>query len=120
VSELWGIARVKFHEGKVEEFKRLSAQLMKIARTKDTGTLQYEIYLNDDESEGIVLERYRDSEALIEHGANQGDLSAAIFATGTFVGRSSVSRAQSSGRAWPIAQSVSSRLTSRCRYGSPA
>jgi quinol monooxygenase YgiN len=86
VSELWGIARVKFHEGKVEEFKRLSAQLMKIARTKDTGTLQYEIYLNDDESEGIVLERYRDSEALIEHGANQGDLSAAIFATGTFVG----------------------------------
>jgi hypothetical protein len=58
MSELWGIARVKFHEGKVEEFKRLSAQLMEIARTKDTGTLQYEIYLNDDESEGIVLERY--------------------------------------------------------------
>ena len=86
MSELWGIARVKFHEGKVEEFKRLSAQLMEIARTKDTRTLQYEIYLNDDESEGIVLERYRDSEALIEHGANQGDLSAAIFATGTFVG----------------------------------
>jgi quinol monooxygenase YgiN len=86
VRELWGIARVKFHEGKAEEFKRLSAQLMEIARTKDSGTLQYEIYLNDDESEGVVLERYRDSEALIEHGANQGDLSAAIFATGTFVG----------------------------------
>ncbi|MBA2720892.1 MAG: antibiotic biosynthesis monooxygenase [Chloroflexi bacterium] len=86
VSELWGIARVKFHEGKVEEFKRLSAQLMEIARTKDTGTLQYDIYLNDDESEGIVLERYKNSEALIEHGANQGDLAAAVFATGTFVG----------------------------------
>ena len=53
---------------------------------KDTGTLQYDIYLNDDESEGIVLERYKNSEALIEHGANQGDLAAAIFATGTFVG----------------------------------
>jgi quinol monooxygenase YgiN len=86
VSELWGIARVKFHAGKVEEFKNLSAQLMEIARTKDTGTLQYDIYLNDDESEGVVLERYRDSEALIEHGANQGDLAEAIFATGTFVG----------------------------------
>ena len=86
MSELWGIARVTFHEGKVEEFKRLTAQLMEIARTKDTGTLVYEVYLNDDESEGIVLERYRDSEALIEHGANQGDLAAAIFATGTFVG----------------------------------
>ncbi len=86
MSELQGIARVKFHEGAVEEFKRLSAQAMEIARTKDTGTLQYEIYLNDDQSEGIVLERYRDSEALLEHGANLGDLSAAIFATGTFVG----------------------------------
>jgi quinol monooxygenase YgiN len=86
VSELWGIARVTFREGKVEEFKRLSAELMVIARTKDTGTLLYEIYLNDDESEGVVLERYRDSEALIEHGANQGDLAAGIFATGSFVG----------------------------------
>jgi quinol monooxygenase YgiN len=86
VSELQGIARVRFHEGKVEEFKRLSAQAMEIARTKDTGTLRYEIYFNDDESEGIVLESYRNSEALIEHGANLGDLAAAIFATGTFVG----------------------------------
>jgi len=86
VSELQGIARIKFHEGKVEEFKRLSAQAMEIARTKDSGTLQYDIYFNDDQSEGIVLERYRDSEALIEHGANLGDLSAAIFATGSFTG----------------------------------
>jgi quinol monooxygenase YgiN len=86
VSELQGIARVRFHAGKVEEFKRLSTQAMEIARTKDTGTLQYEIYLNDDQSEGIVIERYRDSEALIEHGANLGDLAAAIFATGTFSG----------------------------------
>jgi quinol monooxygenase YgiN len=38
VSEL---VRFKFHEGKLEEFKRLSAQCMKIVRTKDTGTLQY-------------------------------------------------------------------------------
>jgi hypothetical protein len=56
------------------------------SRSKDTGTLLYEIYLNDDESEGVVLERYRDSEALIERGANQGDLAAGIFATGSFVG----------------------------------
>jgi quinol monooxygenase YgiN len=59
VSELQGIARYKFHEGKLEEFKRLSVQCMKIVRTKDTGTLQYEIYFNDDQSECIVLERTR-------------------------------------------------------------
>jgi quinol monooxygenase YgiN len=81
VSELRGIARFKFHEGKLEEFKRLSAQAMEIVRTKDTGTLQYDIYFNDDQSECIVLERFRDSEALIEHAAHLGDLSAAILAT---------------------------------------
>ena len=82
VSELQGIARFKFHEGKLEDFKRLAAQCMEIVRTKDTGTLQYEIYFNDDQSQCIVLERYKDSEALIEHGAHLGDLSEAILATG--------------------------------------
>ena len=86
MSELQGIARVKFHEGKAEEFKRLADQCMEIVRTKDTGTLQYDVYFNDDQSECVVLERYRDSEALIEHGTNLGDLSAAIFATGSFSG----------------------------------
>jgi quinol monooxygenase YgiN len=65
VSELLGIARFKFNEGKLEEFKRLSAQAREIVRTKDTGTLQYDIYFNDDESECMVIERYRDSDALI-------------------------------------------------------
>ena len=81
MNELQGIARFKFHEGKVEEFKRLSAQAMEIVRTKDTGTLQYDTYFNDDQSECMVLERFRDSEALIEHAANLGDLTDAILAT---------------------------------------
>jgi quinol monooxygenase YgiN len=82
VSELQGIARITFHEGKLEEFKRLAMQCIEIVRTKDTGTLQYDIYFNG-ESEGIVHERYRDSEALIEHAAHLGDLNAAILATGS-------------------------------------
>jgi quinol monooxygenase YgiN len=53
------------------------------ARTLDTGTLQYDIYFNDDESECIVIERYRDSDALIEHGTHVGALMAQIFATGS-------------------------------------
>jgi quinol monooxygenase YgiN len=83
VSELLGIARFRFHGGKVEEFKHLSAQAMEMARTRDTGALQYDIYFNDDQSECIVLERFRDSEALIEHAANLGDLFGAILATGS-------------------------------------
>ena len=70
MGELQGIGRFKFHEvGKLEEFKRLSAQAMEIVRTMDTGTLQYEVYFSDDQSGCIVLERHRDSAALLEHGA---------------------------------------------------
>jgi quinol monooxygenase YgiN len=88
VSELLGIARVTFHEGKVEEFKRLSAQAREVVRARDSGTLQYDVYLNEDQTEGVVLERYRDSDALIQHAANLADagLWDAILATGTFVG----------------------------------
>ena len=82
MSELQGIGRFKFHDGKLEEFKRLPAQAMEIVRAKDTGTLQYEIYFSDDQSECIVLERYKDSGALIEHAANLGGLGEAILATG--------------------------------------
>jgi len=86
VSEIQGIARFKFHEGKVEEFKRMSAQVMDIVRVKDTGTLRYEIYFNDDQSECVVYERYRDSEAVIEHAAHVAGLMGAIFATGSVSG----------------------------------
>jgi quinol monooxygenase YgiN len=86
VSELHGIARFKFHEGKLEEFKRLAAQCMEIVRTKDTGTLKYDTYFNEDQSECIVHERYRDSEALIEHAEHIGDLMEAIVATGSVSG----------------------------------
>ena len=107
MSELQGIARFKFHEGKLEEFKRLSARAMEIVRAKDTGTLQYEIYFNDDQSQCIVLERYRDSEALIEHSAHiGGDLMAAILATGSVSGEllgepSAALRAKMAGSAVP-------------------
>jgi quinol monooxygenase YgiN len=81
MSELLGIARFKVHEGKLDEFKRLSAQAMEIVRTKDTGTLQYDTYFNDDQSECVIIERYRDSEAAIEHAEHLADLSAAVLAT---------------------------------------
>ena len=82
MTEIQGIGRFNFREGKLEDFKRLSAQCIEIVRAKDTGTLQYDIYLNADQSEGIVIERYRDSEALIEHAQNLGDLSGAVLTTG--------------------------------------
>lgn len=87
MGQLQGIARFVFDDGKVEEFKRLSARCTEIVRTKDTGTLQYEVYFNDDESECIVLERYEDAAAAAQHAANIGpELMAAVAATGTVTG----------------------------------
>ena len=86
MGELQGIVRFTFHAGKVEEFKRLSAECLEIVRTKDAGTLQCDTYFNDDESECIVIERFRDSEALIRHGENLAHLMDAIVATGSASG----------------------------------
>jgi quinol monooxygenase YgiN len=81
MSELLGIARFKFHEGKREEYLRLSDQATEIVRTKDSGTLQYDLYLNGDQSECMFIERYRDSEAAMEHAANLGHLFDAVLST---------------------------------------
>ena len=81
--EFQSIVRFDFRGGDVEEFKRLSAQCMEIVRTKDPGTLQYDTFFNDDETECIVLERFRDEESLIAHSENIGEeMMAAIVATG--------------------------------------
>jgi hypothetical protein len=60
----------------------LSGECMEIVRTQDTGTLQYDTYFDADETECIVLERFRDSDALIEHGENLAHQMDAIIATG--------------------------------------
>jgi quinol monooxygenase YgiN len=79
MSEIEGIARLRIHPGKLEEFKALQMQCMAITRTKDTGTLQYDLFFNEDASECIVHERYRDSDALLEHLANLGATATALF-----------------------------------------
>jgi quinol monooxygenase YgiN len=81
VSELLGIARFRFLEGKRDEYLRLSAQANAIVAEKDSGTLQYDLYLNDDQTECMIVERYRDSEAAMEHATNLGHLFDDVLAT---------------------------------------
>ena len=59
---------------------------MEIVRAQDTGTLQYDTYFNDDESEAVVVERFRDSQALIEHGEHLAALMEPILATASVSG----------------------------------
>lgn len=86
MKEIKGIARVKFHPGQVEEWKRLSKEAMEIVRTRDSGTLQYEIFLNEDESEAVVFERYRDADAALEHFSNISHLMEPILSTASVTG----------------------------------
>lgn len=87
MSRMTGIARFTFHEGGAEEFKRLSAECMSVVREQDTGTTRYDIFLNAEETEAIVIEEYVDSAAFSEHLAHIGpELLAAIAATGTLTG----------------------------------
>ena len=81
MSELLGIARFRFHEGKRDEYLRLSDEARDIVRATEPGTLGYDLYLNGDQSECMVIERYRDSEAAIHHAANLGHLFPAVLAT---------------------------------------
>lgn len=86
MDEIKGIARVKFHPGKLAEWKRLTEKAMEIVRTKDTGTLQYEIFFNADETEAIVFERYRDADAAIEHFSNISHLMEPLMGTASVTG----------------------------------
>ena len=85
MTELIGIARFKFHEGRRDEYLRLSDQALDLVRRNEPGTLAYDLYLNADQSESMFIERYRDSEAAIQHTANVGHLFASVLDTVTVV-----------------------------------
>jgi len=83
MDEIQGIARLKINVGKLEEFKHVASQYMQVVRTKDSGTLQFELYFNSDQTECMVLERYRDCQSLVEHQKNIGGLKEALIKTCT-------------------------------------
>jgi quinol monooxygenase YgiN len=82
LSELYLIARFSIQPGKLDPFLDLARQCMNSTREKDSGTLQYDWFFDGDRAECIVLERYLDSSAILEHAANLGDLLADISAIG--------------------------------------
>jgi quinol monooxygenase YgiN len=80
MNRIQSIGRMKIHPGKLEAFKRLSAECVRLAREKDPGTIRYDIFLNAEGTEAVVYEEYESSEALLAHFANMGENADAIFA----------------------------------------
>lgn len=72
-------ARLKIRPGEIEGFKRLAAEMMRLAREKDTKTLRYDWFVSDDGTECEVREAYADADALIEHGMNVGPARDELF-----------------------------------------
>ncbi len=61
MDELRLVVRIKIHSGQLDAFKAGKKCLL-IVREKDKGTLQYDWYFNEDNTECVVLERYKDSD----------------------------------------------------------
>jgi quinol monooxygenase YgiN len=81
MSELRLSVRCDIHDGRQADFKALAAACLDCVRDKDTQTLQYEWFLDEHETRCLILERYPDSDALLEHIANLGELFVALLDT---------------------------------------
>ena len=64
----------KIHDGKLDEFETAARKLLAAVQEKDTGTLQYDWFFSPDRSVCVVHETYADSDAVMQHMANMGDL----------------------------------------------
>ena len=73
------ITHARIHPGKAEAFTEIASACLTATR-RDPGTLSYEWYLNADRTECLILEAYDDSNALLAHIGNLGDLLGRLMA----------------------------------------
>ena len=73
-------ARLKVRDGQLEGFKRQAAEMMRVTKEKDTGTLAYDWFLSEDGTMCEVHEAYVDAYALVEHAMNVREVREAMFA----------------------------------------
>lgn len=67
MSQFLARAQLKVRDGQLEGFKRQAAEMMRVTRELDTGTLAYDWYLSEDGTECQVLEAYVNADALVDH-----------------------------------------------------
>jgi|SRR5215204_2248599 len=72
-------ARLKVRDGELEGFKRQAAEVVRIAREKDTRTLRYDWFLSDDGTQCEVREAYVDADGLLEHSHHVREARAKLF-----------------------------------------
>lgn len=80
MSRFQAMVRLKIHQGKIDEFKRIAMESIRLSRERDTGTVRYDIFFNDDETEAVVYEEFVSADARLEHLTNLGDNVAGMLA----------------------------------------
>ncbi len=74
MSTLQVSARIKLQGNRLKDLQGLATKCVERVRERDTGTLQYDWFYNDERQECVVRETYTDSEALLNHLDNLGEL----------------------------------------------
>lgn len=70
MSHLEVVARLKVRPGQLESFKSHVAEIVRLAREKDTQTLRYDWFLDEQSMECEVHEAYLGEQGLMEHNRN--------------------------------------------------
>jgi quinol monooxygenase YgiN len=67
MSKIQASAKIKIPNGKLEEYKQHLTEYIRQIKEKDTGTLQFDCFINDDKTECEIREAYESSEAALAH-----------------------------------------------------
>ena len=73
-------ARLRVRAGQLDGFKQQAAEMMRLTRENDSGTLAYDWYLSADGTECEVHEAYADADALVDHAFHVREARDTMFA----------------------------------------
>jgi quinol monooxygenase YgiN len=73
-------AHMTIRPGQLDGFRRQAAEIIRLARERDTATLRYDWFITNDGTECEVRESYTSPQGLIEHKAHIGEALHELFA----------------------------------------
>ncbi len=79
MGQLEVIAHLKIRPGQLEGFKAQAAEMLRLTREKDTQTLRWDWFINEDGTDCEVHEVYASEEGLIEHNMHVMEPRALLF-----------------------------------------
>lgn len=73
-------ARSRVRDGRLEGFKGVAAEFIRLTKEKDTRTLRFDWFLSSDQTESELREEYLDAPGFVEHKTNTAAVTEKLFA----------------------------------------